>query len=469
MLVVGVVGALVLIDRDKEGPTSGTDLAGAAVILEPTALDVPSPFTASVAVAEQPLPPESIAPVPEEPTEAAPGAGGVVVTASAPGLYGGTRDQQACDPEALVTFLEADPAKAAAWAEVHDIAVADIRSYVEALTPVQLRRDTRVMNYGYEDGRANPYPAVLQAGTAVLVDDYGVPRAKCSCGNPLTEAPAVTSATRYTGARWPGFDPTAVVVVKATVKISIIIVVDITTDRPFGRPVGTTGASDADAPDEATRGTDPTDEAQPSEGTDADIVAEISSIAGVSNGPTKASVVNLPAARITAIRTYHWNNAQGVQPGTISLRSADGVVYGPFSTSGVDGQGGVPNAYWLAVTNFRVPAGSYTVLDSDQATWAWTPDTGGRGMLTIWGVRDEAQAPDRSAEAKSAVRARYCDGVSPYVARVTATMSSVDLYRVKVFIVLDSGRWTGQFDVDFSGSSGPQVRAIDDDSARLIC
>ena len=37
---------------------------------------------------------------------------------------------------------------------------------------------------------------VLQAGTAVMVDDRGVPRAKCSCGNPLREPIPGTDPTK---------------------------------------------------------------------------------------------------------------------------------------------------------------------------------------------------------------------------------------------------------------------------------
>ncbi|MGH3907098.1 MAG: DUF6777 domain-containing protein, partial [Pseudonocardiaceae bacterium] len=42
--------------------------------------------------------------------------------------------------------------------------------------------DTRVTNHGYRDGKATDRQAVLQAGTAVLVDEKGRPRVKCGCG-----------------------------------------------------------------------------------------------------------------------------------------------------------------------------------------------------------------------------------------------------------------------------------------------
>src|SRR4051794_25212904 len=46
---------------------------------------------------------------------------------SLPGLYGGTRDYATCDAEKLVTFLEQNPDKAAAWSSVLGIEVTEIR------------------------------------------------------------------------------------------------------------------------------------------------------------------------------------------------------------------------------------------------------------------------------------------------------------------------------------------------------
>ena len=224
--------------------------------------------------------------------------GGAVV-GSAPGLYGGTQDQTSCDPEKLVNFLESDPDKAAAWAQVQGIEPGGIRAFVAGLTPVLLRRDTRVLNHGYRDGRPTPRPAVLQAGTAVLVDDFGIPRVKCACGNPLDEPPPVTTATTYTGTRWRGFDPAGVVVVRADVRVDVFVLVDVRTGNPFRRPTATKGGDDTPATGSTTTTTtSTTTTAAPttSEGTAAPLLFEIGSIAGVSNGPTAASVADLPEA-----------------------------------------------------------------------------------------------------------------------------------------------------------------------------
>ena len=42
-------------------------------------------------------------------------------------------------------------------------------------------------NHGYRDGVARPFQATLEAGTSVLVDEDGIARARCACGNPLDE------------------------------------------------------------------------------------------------------------------------------------------------------------------------------------------------------------------------------------------------------------------------------------------
>jgi hypothetical protein len=71
--------------------------------------------------------------------------------------------------------------------------------------------DTRVTNHGFRDARAVPDQAVLQTGTAVLVDRYGVPHVRSACGKPLLPPTAVKSKPVYTGPHRPTFQPAAVV------------------------------------------------------------------------------------------------------------------------------------------------------------------------------------------------------------------------------------------------------------------
>jgi hypothetical protein len=94
-------------------------------------------------------------------------------------------------------------------------------------------------------------------------------------------------------------------------------------------------------------------------------------IDAVYNNPPNLTVFSLSApAVIRQLVTYHWNNQAGDAPGTISLRDQTGTVYGPFAAHGVPGQGGVPNANWVADLNQLVPAGTYTVIDSNPQTWS---------------------------------------------------------------------------------------------------
>ena len=102
----------------------------------------------------------------------------------------------------------------------------------------------------------------------------------------------------------------------------------------------------------------------------------------VANRPPKAMMfrVDMPT-HVTTITTYHWNNGRGTQAaGTIAVRSGTGEVYGPWQATGRPGQGGIPNAYWIANPEVTLPAGTYTVIDSSPATWAHNAVSGGAGM-----------------------------------------------------------------------------------------
>ena len=185
---------------------------------------------------------------------------GRVVTGTEPAVYGGSRDTQVCDAAGLVSFLT-DPgneAKAEAWADTLDVEVADIESYVASLTAVRLRWDTRVTNHGFSDGEATAFQSLLQAGTAVLVDDTGVPRVKCNCGNPLgeptplgdaseSEALDVDSAAENPDEAWEGLDPSEAVSIEAGgAAVTEITLVDVDTGGLLDRPVGSDGASKPD-------------------------------------------------------------------------------------------------------------------------------------------------------------------------------------------------------------------------------
>ncbi|MEU0337844.1 DUF6777 domain-containing protein [Streptomyces bobili] len=236
-LLVAVAVALVLTTRSGGG--SGGD---SEVFLQAAGKTGPHPFTESTAT-DASAPPASTAPTTSAPANAVRGVDG-----GAPGLYGGTRDVTACDVEKQIKALKADPAKTRAFASVPRIDPAEVPAHLRALTPVQLRMDTRVTNHGYRDGAATPYQAVLQSGTAVLVDGHGVPRVRCACGNPLTSPVAQQTTPKRTGDSWPSYHPSDVVVVTpSTTVINTFVLYDPDDDRWFARHRGDTGGKDRPA------------------------------------------------------------------------------------------------------------------------------------------------------------------------------------------------------------------------------
>lgn len=160
------------------------------------------------------------------------------------GLYGGTPNSSSCDPDSLVAFLQAHPDKAAAWAGVQGITSDDIPRYVAELTPMFLRSDTAVTNHGFAKGNATTVHSVLQAGTAVLVDKFGVPRVRCYCGNPLTP-PQLFSKPRYINPAWPTFSRTNITTIQPVASaINEFPIVNPLTSAILYRPVGTRGERD---------------------------------------------------------------------------------------------------------------------------------------------------------------------------------------------------------------------------------
>ena len=248
----------------EAGPTT-TFLVGPGEVLAEPANDVgPIPFTDPVADPNLPAVSTTVAPVTTTtvlpsttvaaettaPVTTVGGGGGQLpqaippVRGNVPGLYGGTNNDRVCDPEQMIAFLQAQPEKAAAWAGAQGIPVAEIATYIRTLTPVLLMSDTRLTNYGFQNGFATKRQVVLQAGTAVLVDPFGTPRARCLCGNPL--GPPELNAgptTTYTGKPWSGFNPTTIIiVVPSDEPIDVIILRDPNTlVISVGRPVGSTG------------------------------------------------------------------------------------------------------------------------------------------------------------------------------------------------------------------------------------
>ncbi|MFE3635392.1 DUF6777 domain-containing protein, partial [Streptomyces sp. NPDC059168] len=234
--VVAVAVLAVVLTRSG----TGSSARGGEIFLQPAGQTGPDPFTASTvreAGAPTSAPATSAPGTPTEPSAPANAVRGV--DGGAPGLYSGVRNRPSCDVEKQIGALRADPARNRAYAAAAGVRPSAVPAFLRSLTPVTLRADTRVTNHGYRDGRATGFQAVLQAGTAVLVDGRGVPRARCACGNPLTPPVAQRGTVRLTGDRWASYRPSDVVVVTpAPAAVDAFVIYDPRGDDWFRRESG---------------------------------------------------------------------------------------------------------------------------------------------------------------------------------------------------------------------------------------
>lgn len=114
------------------------------------------------------------------------------------GTYGGP-GSNVCDIEGMKEFFRSHPDRAAAWARIQGIEFAQIDSFLDSLQPAFLAQNVKLTMYGFKNGQEYGYEAIIKAGTAVLVDELGLPRARCACGNPLvTDQPPVEETTTTT-------------------------------------------------------------------------------------------------------------------------------------------------------------------------------------------------------------------------------------------------------------------------------
>ncbi len=296
------------------------------------------------------------------PASAGSSSGGLVTyNASIPGLYGGTRNYASCDKPQLVTFLEQNPAKASAWATTLGIQTTQISQYVSGLTDVILRTDTRVTNHGYVNGVADPIQSVLEAGTAVLVDQYGRPVVKCYCGNPLTP-PVLYSSPVYTGPLWVGFSTTQITIIQqSTTIINQFTLYDPSTGMEFTRtPNGPDGryisprSTTTTGPQPTSPGSTPT-QPPPTQTTSTTAPTENPSVSLSPNPVVQGGTVTL--------------SASGFAPGAslqITVNRPDGVVEHYPMSVGADGTG----TYTFSNAAGNAPLGTYNVTVTNLATGA---------------------------------------------------------------------------------------------------
>ncbi|WP_256106439.1 DUF6777 domain-containing protein [Streptomyces sp. ODS05-4] len=257
-VVVAAVALAVVLSRSGGGGGGGGEAGGReeTISLQPAAATGPDPFTPSTAEAGATTAP----PTTPAPSSPAPSGNGTVrqYEGSRPGLYGGTMNRSSCDVERQISYLTSEPPKNRAFAKALRIRPGDVPDYLRALSPLVLRADTWVTNHSYRDGEPRPYQAVLQAGTAVMVDDRGAPRVRCACGNPLGDPVVTGKAPRPVGTPWPGYSLSRTVVVKPAPKpVEKFVVLDTETGRWMTREAGDSNADRDGATTAPT--TEPTD------------------------------------------------------------------------------------------------------------------------------------------------------------------------------------------------------------------
>jgi hypothetical protein len=114
----------------------------------------------------------------------------------------------------------------------------------------------------------------------------------------------------------------------------------------------------------------------------------------VFNQPTKPTLVLFAKpSHISQIFDYHFDNGHVTKPGTIGLLAPNGHLFGPYHATAQD-------LNWGISPNLTVPAGTYTIVDSDPATWSQDQTSGGRGFTRVYG-NVVATAPPVPPPAKS--------------------------------------------------------------------
>ncbi|MFJ2827928.1 DUF6777 domain-containing protein [Streptomyces sp. NPDC087263] len=238
-------------DGDRDQASGGGEL-----FLEPVAARGDTPFTDSTADSPATPPPVTR-------TQQSTPAGSDSVrslSGSTPGLYGGVHSVGSCDVERQVALLAEDRTKARAFAQVTGVSQASLPSYLRGLTSVVLRADTRVTNHGLSGERATGRQSVLQTGTAVLVDNRGVPRVRCACGNPLKPPVESGGSPGTHGQAWSGYRTAEVVVVNpASTVITNITIINIVNNTWIERRIGDDGRHDhaVPRPDDWSRSPEP--------------------------------------------------------------------------------------------------------------------------------------------------------------------------------------------------------------------
>lgn len=154
-------------------------------------------------------------------------------------LYGVDSAKAVCDVSRFAKLIVGNRPLQRAWAASMGIEVAKVDDAIAVLTPVLLGQDTAVTDHAYADDEVSAFQAILQAGTAVLIDDHGAPRVRCASGSPLDRSDTGGTKVRLSGTPWHGFATGSVVAVTPTAEpITMLRAVDIGTGDPVTVSVG---------------------------------------------------------------------------------------------------------------------------------------------------------------------------------------------------------------------------------------
>jgi hypothetical protein len=114
------------------------------------------------------------------------------------------------------------------------------------------------------------------------------------------------------------------------------------------------------------------------------LIIDTKNVCLVYEKPPKPTVFTISQPyHITSIWNYHYNRNQGATPGNISFRRSDGQIFGPWEVNANDLE---TKENWECNPDVTIPAGQYTVIDSDPATWSWNPGSDAAGCKGTDGV-----------------------------------------------------------------------------------
>jgi hypothetical protein len=95
--------------------------------------------------------------------------------------------------------------------------------------------------------------------------------------------------------------------------------------------------------------------------------------------PNPTQFTLLESTVLTLIEVPHVNN-NGTPPGTVSFQHTDLTIYGPYQ---------LLNAFFwyidLSIEQLVLPAGTYTVIDSNPECWSHNAISGDCGMINLQG------------------------------------------------------------------------------------